>query len=80
MADLELDIATRTVRRGGIPLELTSREFELIEYLLRHVGQLVSREMLTRTSGRNPAAPPHSIMSSTSTLLVSGRRSTPTRA
>lgn len=54
VADLELDIATRTVRRGGIPLELTSREFELIEYLLRHVGQLVSREMLARDVWKEP--------------------------
>jgi DNA-binding response OmpR family regulator len=45
-ADLELDVMTRTAARGGTPLDLTPREFELLEYLLRHQGQLVSREML----------------------------------
>jgi two-component system copper resistance phosphate regulon response regulator CusR len=48
VADLVLDATTRTVRRGGTPLDLTPREFELLEYLLRHLGQLVSREMLAR--------------------------------
>ena len=46
LADLELDPLTRTVQRGGQPIELTSREFALLEYLLRHHGQIVSREML----------------------------------
>jgi two-component system copper resistance phosphate regulon response regulator CusR len=55
VADLELDIAGRTVRRGGIPLDLTSREFELLEYLLRHVGRLVSREMLARDVWKEPS-------------------------
>ena len=48
LADLELDPLTRGVRRDGQPIELTSREFELLEYLLRHQGQIVSREMLAR--------------------------------
>jgi two-component system, OmpR family, copper resistance phosphate regulon response regulator CusR len=47
-ADLELDVATRKVARAGQPLDLRAREFELLEYLLRHQGQLVSREMLAR--------------------------------
>jgi two-component system copper resistance phosphate regulon response regulator CusR len=34
--------------RGGQVLDLTAREFELLEYLLRHQNQLVSREMLAR--------------------------------
>ena len=46
LADLERDPLTRTVQRGRQPIELTSREFELLEYLLRHHGQIVSREML----------------------------------
>jgi DNA-binding response OmpR family regulator len=45
-ADLELDVVTRQATRGGQPLDLTGREYELLEYLLRHQGQLVSREML----------------------------------
>lgn len=48
VADLELDLATRKVARGGQALDLTAREFELLEYLLRHQGQVVSREMLAR--------------------------------
>ncbi len=48
VADLELDLVTRKVRRGGRPIALTSREFDLLEYLLRHQGQIVSREMLAR--------------------------------
>jgi DNA-binding response OmpR family regulator len=46
--DLEMDLVTRKVTRGNQALDLTSREFELLEYLLRHQNQLVSREMLTR--------------------------------
>lgn len=46
VADLEMDLVTRKVTRGGPTLDLTLREFELLEYLLRHHGQVVSREML----------------------------------
>jgi two-component system copper resistance phosphate regulon response regulator CusR len=48
VADLELDPLTRTVRRGPDEIDLTVREFELLEYLVRHQGQIVSREMLAR--------------------------------
>jgi len=48
VADLELDPSTRTVRRGGRQVELTAREYEVLEYLVRNQGQLVSREMLAR--------------------------------
>lgn len=48
VADLEMDLVTRKVTRGGQALELTTREFELLEYLLRHHGQVVSREMLAQ--------------------------------
>lgn len=47
-ADLEVNLITRKVARGGRPIELTVREFELLEYLLRHQGQVVSRESLAR--------------------------------
>ena len=54
-ADLELDLVTaaRRSRRTG-PLDLTPREFELLEYLLRHQGHLVSREMLAREVWKEP--------------------------
>jgi len=48
LADLEMDAMGRKARRGGRPLELTAREFELLEYLLRHKEEIVSREMLAR--------------------------------
>jgi DNA-binding response OmpR family regulator len=48
VADLEMDLVTRKVVRGPATLDLTMREFELLEYLLRHHRQLVSREMLAR--------------------------------
>jgi DNA-binding response OmpR family regulator len=47
-SDLEMDLVGRRVTRAGAPIDLTSREFELLEYLLRHHQQLVSREMLAR--------------------------------
>jgi DNA-binding response OmpR family regulator len=43
-----MDLVTRTVTRARQGLDLTSREFELLEYLLRHQNQIVSREMLAR--------------------------------
>jgi len=46
--DLELDRVRHTATRGGRVLELTAREFELLEYLLQHIDQVVSREMLAR--------------------------------
>jgi DNA-binding response OmpR family regulator len=48
IADLDLDIVTRKVTRGGKLVELTGREFELLEYLMRHEGQVVMRDMLAR--------------------------------
>jgi DNA-binding response OmpR family regulator len=48
VGDLEMDLITRKVVRGGKGLELTLREFELLEYLMRYQGQVVSRETLAR--------------------------------
>ncbi len=53
-ADLELDPVAREVRRAGKSIELTSREFDLLAYLLRHRGQIVSREMLARDVWKEP--------------------------
>lgn len=47
-ADLEVNLISRKVMRGARPVDLTVREFELLEYLLRHQGQVVSRESLAR--------------------------------
>jgi DNA-binding response OmpR family regulator len=54
IADLELDVIGRSVARAGQTLDLTAREFELLEYLVRHQGHVVSREMLTRDVWKEP--------------------------
>ena len=46
VADLELDRLKRTVTRGGKRIELQPQEFRLLEYLMRHSGQVVTRTML----------------------------------
>jgi two-component system, OmpR family, response regulator len=46
VADLEMDLLARTVRRGGVDLDLQPREFRLLEYLMRHADQVVTRTML----------------------------------
>ena len=48
VGDLTMDLITRKVTRGGQPVDLTVREFELLEYLMRYEGQVVSRETLAR--------------------------------
>jgi two-component system copper resistance phosphate regulon response regulator CusR len=48
VSDLEVDASARRVTRGGRTLDLTAREFELLEYLVRNHGRVVSREMLAR--------------------------------
>jgi DNA-binding response OmpR family regulator len=48
MADLNVDLTRRTVVRGGQHLDLTQREFDLLEYFLRNRDRVVSREMLAR--------------------------------
>jgi DNA-binding response OmpR family regulator len=48
VGDLDVDLITRKVTRAGKLVELTVREFELLEYLLRHHGHVVSRETLAR--------------------------------
>jgi two-component system, OmpR family, response regulator len=44
--DLELDLLSRRVTRGGRELELTTRELKLLEFLMRRAGQVVTRTML----------------------------------
>jgi DNA-binding response OmpR family regulator len=48
LADLEMDVAQRLAFRGGQSLDLTAREFDLLEYLFENRGRVVSREMLAR--------------------------------
>jgi two-component system OmpR family response regulator len=46
VGDLEMDLLTRTVKRGGKVIELQAREFALLEYLMRNSGTVVTRTML----------------------------------
>ncbi|WP_029459952.1 response regulator transcription factor [Solidesulfovibrio alcoholivorans] len=46
IADLEMDLVARTVKRAGKPIELKPKEFALLEYLMRHAGHVVTRTML----------------------------------
>jgi two-component system OmpR family response regulator len=46
VGDLELDLLSRTVRRAGQKIDLQPREFRLLEYLMRHASQVVTRTML----------------------------------
>jgi len=46
VADLELDVVKHVVKRAGQEIQLQPREFRLLEYLMRHAGQVVTRTML----------------------------------
>jgi two-component system OmpR family response regulator len=46
VGDLEMDLLSRMVRRNGAKIDLQPREFRLLEYLMRHAGQVVTRTML----------------------------------
>jgi two-component system OmpR family response regulator len=46
VGDLRMDLLSRSVTRAGKPIELQPREFKLLEYLMRHSGQVVTRTML----------------------------------
>jgi DNA-binding response OmpR family regulator len=54
LADLEMDLLTRRVTRGGTEVPLTQREFEVLEYLLRHKNAVVTRDMLGRDVWKEP--------------------------
>jgi DNA-binding response OmpR family regulator len=47
-ADLSLDLVVREAQRGGQPLDLTAKEFDLLAYLLRHQGRFITRSMIAR--------------------------------
>ena len=48
LGDIEMDHSTRSVRRGGVPIELTLVEYALLEKLIRAAGRIVSREELVK--------------------------------
>jgi len=47
IADLHVDLATHTVRRGGTEITLTAKEFALLEFLVQHAGEVVTRTAIT---------------------------------
>jgi two-component system, OmpR family, response regulator len=47
VADLEMDLAAREVRRAGERIDLTPKEFTVLEYLMRHPGRVMSRTLIT---------------------------------
>ena len=47
LEDLEVDVASRQVRRSGRAIDLTAKEFALLELLLRHPGQVIDRSSIT---------------------------------
>lgn len=55
LGSLVMDSASRSVTRDGALIELTAREYDLLEYLLRNQGSVVSREMLSRNVWKETA-------------------------
>ena len=47
VGDLELDVGSREVHRTGRPIELTPKEYAVLEYLMRHPGRVMSRTLIT---------------------------------
>jgi len=47
VADLELHLDTREVKRNGVAIELTPKEYTVLEYLMRHAGRVMSRTLIT---------------------------------
>ena len=47
VGDLELDMGSREVHRAGRPIELTPKEYAVLEYLMRHPGRVMSRTLIT---------------------------------
>ncbi len=47
IADLTLDTGSREVRRGGKPIDLTPKEYAVLEYLMRHQGRVMPRTLIT---------------------------------
>src|SRR6266576_135390 len=55
--DLELDPGSRTVTRNGVPVELTTYEFDILEQLMRAAGRVLSRDQLMEALYDRPSTP-----------------------
>lgn len=60
--DIELDLITRDVRRGGNPVRLFMTEFELLAYLMQHRGKVLSRAQITRAVWGNAHDPATNVL------------------
>jgi two-component system copper resistance phosphate regulon response regulator CusR len=67
--DLEADLLERRVTRAGEPVELRGREYEVLVYLLRHAGTVVTRDMLGRDVWKEPHYGLSNVIEVTITLL-----------
>jgi DNA-binding response OmpR family regulator len=67
--DLEVDLLARRVVRDGVELDLTKREYEFLEYLLRHKNSVVTREMISRDVWREVTGVPTNAIDVYVTLL-----------
>ena len=67
--DLEVDVLARRVVRDGVELDLTKREYELLEYLLRHKNSVVTREMISRDVWKEVTGVPSNAIDVYVTLL-----------
>lgn len=56
IGEITLDRRQLTVTRGGVPVDLSTREFELLDYLMRNAGQTLSRRRFSAMSGRPSSA------------------------
>jgi DNA-binding response OmpR family regulator len=69
-ADVEIDLLTRRVTRCGVEIELSQREFDVLEYLLRHKNSNVTRDMLARDVWREP----HGLLTNVIDVCINGLR------
>ena len=67
--DLEIDLLARRVVRAGVELDLTKREFELLEYLIRHKNSAVTRDMIAREVWKEVTGSPTNAIDVYVTLL-----------
>ena len=77
IADLEIDTAARAVRRAGTPVELSAREYSLLEYLAKRHGQIVTRSEIEAHIYDNAADPMSNVVDSAICIL---RKKLETRA
>jgi len=69
IADLEIDTAARAVRRAGTPVELSAREYSLLEYLAKRQGQIVTRAEIEEHIYDNAADPMSNVVDSAICIL-----------